>query len=276
MIRFEGVSKSFATQDGPVLAIHDIDLVVQCGEIVTLVGPSGCGKSTLLNLLAGLMTPSSGVVSYRGRPVTGVHGDVGYMTQNDHLLPWRTIAGNIALPLEIRGATVSEQRERIHELIDVVGLAGFENAYPTQLSGGMRKRAALARTLAYDPHTLLMDEPFGALDAQLRTRLQNVLLRLCRRLNKTMLFVTHDLDEAIGLADRCVVFSKRPGRIVEEIAVDLPQDRDLAQIRFDPRFLAMTKSLWTLFSLDEWVQDLRSTAMRAPDEAATAKLGADE
>ena len=253
MIRFRNVAKTFQSGNGPILAIRDINLAVASGEIVTLVGPSGCGKSTLLNIIAGLMPPSSGDVQYDGKPVSGIHSDVGYMTQNDHLLPWRTIGSNIAVPLEIRGFEAKEISRRVAELIETVGLVGFANAYPTQVSGGMRKRTALARMLAYDPHTLLMDEPFGALDAQLRTRLQAVLLSLCRRLGKTVLFVTHDLDEAISLADRCVVFSKRPGTIVREIAVDLPRERDLATMRFDDRFLALTKQLWTLFSENRWI-----------------------
>lgn len=253
MIRFVNVEKAFQSRTGTVIAIRDVNLDVSMGEIVTLVGPSGCGKSTLLNIIAGLMSPTSGEVFYGGKPVTGIHSDVGYMTQNDHLLPWRTIGANIAVPLEIRGFSSSDIKHRVAELVETVGLSGFADSYPTQVSGGMRKRAALARMLAYDPRTLLMDEPFGALDAQLRTRLQGVLLTLCRRLGKTVLFVTHDLDEAIGLADRCVVFSQRPGRIVTEIEVDLPRQRDLARIRFDDRFLALTKKLWTLFAENKWI-----------------------
>lgn len=261
MICFQNVDKTFQSGNGPVLAIRNINLAVSSGEIVTLVGPSGCGKSTLLNIIAGLMPPSHGQVYYSGKPVTGIHSDVGYMTQNDHLLPWRTIGSNIAVPLEIRGFQAKEIKRRVAELIETVGLAGFANSYPTQVSGGMRKRTALARMLAYDPRTLLLDEPFGALDAQLRTRLQGVLLSLCRRLGKTVMFVTHDLDEAISLADRCVVFSKRPGTIVTEIAVDLPRQRDLTTIRFDDRFLSLTKQLWTLFSENRWID---------PDEAPTS------
>jgi NitT/TauT family transport system ATP-binding protein len=165
MIRFQNVEKTFQSGNGPVLAIRDINLAVGSGEIVTLVGPSGCGKSTLLNIIAGLMPPSGGEVYYADKPVTGIHSDVGYMTQNDHLLPWRTIGSNIAVPLEIRGFEAKEIKRRVAELIETVGLAGFADSYPTQVSGGMRKRTALARMLAYDPRTLLMDEPFGALDA---------------------------------------------------------------------------------------------------------------
>ena len=264
MIRFERVGKVFKGRGSGVQAIDNINLDVAQGEIVTLVGPSGCGKSTLLNIIAGLMPPSSGHALYNGEKVTGIHSDVGYMTQNDHLLPWRTIARNIAVPLEIRGLSNGEIRERVKELIDLVGLQGFGDAWPTQVSGGMRKRTALARTLAYDPRTLLMDEPFGALDAQLRTRLQGVLLDLCRKLQKTVLFVTHDLDEAIALADRCVVFSRRPGTILTELNVDLPRDRNLANIRFDPAFLALTKQLWTIFAENNWSEDEPDQPLQTP------------
>jgi NitT/TauT family transport system ATP-binding protein len=256
MLSFEQVSKVFPgrdrsrdrSRDRDVVAVRNVNLNVARGEIVTLVGPSGCGKTTLLNMIAGLMEPSEGVVRYDGKTVTGVHDDVGYMTQNDHLLPWRTIVRNIEVPLEIRGVPKRERAARSAELIELVGLTGFETAYPTQVSGGMRKRAALARVLAYNPKTLLMDEPFGALDAQLRTRLQSEFVQLCRKLEKTVLFVTHDLDEAIAIADRCAVFSGRPGTILTVIDVTLPRERRLDDIRFDPDFLRLTKSLWEMFS----------------------------
>jgi NitT/TauT family transport system ATP-binding protein len=166
------------------------------------------------------------------------------MTQQDYLLPWRRTLDNIALPLEIRGLAAAERRERARELVALVGLAGFENHFPNQLSGGMRKRCALARLLAYDPETLLLDEPFGALDAQLRVTLQRELKRLCTRLSKTVLFVTHDLDEAVALADRCLVFTGRPGRLTREVRVDLPRDRDPLEARFDARAVELARTLW--------------------------------
>jgi NitT/TauT family transport system ATP-binding protein len=251
MLNFEHVSKVFSDRGRDVVAVQNVNLNVERGEIVTLVGPSGCGKSTLLNMIAGLMEPTEGVISYDGRKVTGIHDDVGYMTQNDHLLPWRTIARNIEVPLEIRNMPKRERTARSAELMELVGLTGFETAYPTQVSGGMRKRTALARVLAYNPKTLLMDEPFGALDAQLRTRLQTEFVDLCRKLDKTVLFVTHDLDEAIALADRCVVFSPRPGTIVEILDVTLSRERKLDTIRFDPDFLRLTKSLWEIISASQ-------------------------
>jgi NitT/TauT family transport system ATP-binding protein len=248
MLSFEHVTKVFTGRGHDVVAVRDVNLEVASGEIITLVGPSGSGKSTLLNMIAGLMEPTKGSIRYNGKSVTGIHDDVGYMTQNDHLLPWRTIATNIEVPLEIRSVAKRERIRRSAELIDLVGLTGFENAYPTQVSGGMRKRAALARVLAYDPKTLLMDEPFGALDAQLRLRLQSEFIQLCHKLNKTVLFVTHDLEEAIALADRCAVFSARPGTIVKIVDITLPRNRQLEEIRFDPEFLRLSKSLWDILS----------------------------
>ena len=166
------------------------------------------------------------------------------MTQSDHLLPWRDVIGNISVPLEIKRLSKAEIRSRATELIELVGLKGFEQSYPSQVSGGMRKRVALARLLAYDPETLLMDEPFGALDAQLRLGLQIQLRKLCLSLNKTVLFVTHDIDEAIALADRCVVFTPRPGTIKQIIDVDLPRDRDLMKLRHNQRYTQLTAQIW--------------------------------
>ncbi|MCB1548797.1 MAG: ABC transporter ATP-binding protein [Hyphomicrobiaceae bacterium] len=248
MIVFQGISKVFETASGSVTAVRDVNLTVARAEFVTLVGPSGCGKSTLLNMTAGLFKPTEGQVSYSGMPVPEYNRKVGYMTQNDHLLPWRDVVGNIRVPLEIRGTPTKEAHERVGELIELVGLAGFERAYPTQLSGGMRKRCALARVLAYDPETLLMDEPFGALDAQLRLAMQIEIRRLALSLGKTVMFVTHDLDEAVALADRCAVFSARPGTIVKTVDVPLPRDRDLMRLRRNRAYTDLTAELWELLS----------------------------
>jgi len=246
LIAFRGVGKTFAR--GAVEAVRDVNLVVAPGEFLTLVGPSGCGKSTLLNMAAGLFLPSVGEVAYRGQRVDGINTRVGYMTQVDHLLPWRTLAGNIAVPLEIAGQHKTAIADEVDRLMALVGLAGFGDAYPSQLSGGMRKRAALARLLAYDPETLLMDEPFAALDAQMRLVMQVELRRLSRSLGKTVLFVTHDVDEAVALGDRCVVFTARPGTIDRVIDIALPADRDLRRLRFDPAYMAQCAELWRLMT----------------------------
>jgi NitT/TauT family transport system ATP-binding protein len=254
LAQFRSVTKAFPQAGGSVLpAIIDVTLDVSAGEVVTILGPSGCGKSTLLNMLAGIFAPTSGEVLYRGSAVHGLNHKTGYMTQSDHLLPWRTIAGNIRAPLEIKRLDARRADLRVAELLETVGLTAFAQSYPSQVSGGMRKRAALARLLAYDPETLLLDEPFVALDAQLRLTMQAELRTLCRRLGKTMLFVTHDVDEAAALGDRCVVFMSRPGRIKEIVQIDLPEDRDLLTIRRSARFAEMSTRLWDMMMTDQTV-----------------------
>jgi len=248
LIEFRDVAKHFLVDGELRPAVEDVNLGVRQGELVTLVGPSGCGKSTLLNMAAGMFGPTRGKVLYRSAEVTGFNHSVGYMTQQDHLLPWRSVRDNIALPLELRREPADRRMARTEELVRLVGLEGFERHFPSQLSGGMKKRCGLARLLAYDPETLLMDEPFGALDAQLRLGLQMELLRIVRRLGKTVLFVTHDLDEAIALADRCIVFGGRPGRITQAIDVGLPPERDLLTLRFDESYVRLTQRLWELMA----------------------------
>jgi NitT/TauT family transport system ATP-binding protein len=248
LISFENVGKVFHADGKAIEAVRGIDFGISRGEFVTIVGPSGCGKSTLLNMTAGLFGPTSGVVRYGGVEVAGVNRSTGYMTQSDHLLPWRTVAGNIEVPLEIQGISREAMRRKVDAIVALVGLRGFEKSYPTQLSGGMRKRTALARLLAYDPETLLLDEPFAALDAQLRLNMQIELLRLSRQFNKTVLFVTHDLDEAAALGDRCIVFSARPGTITHMIESPLPRDRDLLRLRHDPRYMKLAAELWDLIT----------------------------
>jgi len=242
LIRFSDVSKQF----GAFTAVTDVNLQVARGEIITLVGPSGCGKSTLLNMTAGLFAPSMGDVTYAGKPVEGVNVRTGYMTQSDHLLPWRSVADNIAIPLEIAGHGRKKIRERVEGLMELVGLSNFASAYPSRLSGGMRKRTALARLLAYDPETLLLDEPFAALDAQMRLNMQYELLQISRKLGKTVLFVTHDLDEAVSLGDRIAVFSKSPGTIIRLVTSPLGADRNLLRIRHDPAYASLCAELWDL------------------------------
>jgi NitT/TauT family transport system ATP-binding protein len=243
IICFDRVSKAFEVDGGQMLAVRDVSLTVREGEFVTLVGPSGYGKSTLLNMVAGIFAPTAGSVTYRGAQVRGFNRKVGYMTQSD-LLPWRDVAGNIAVPLEIANAPKAAIRRKTEELIELTGLAGFGSRYPSQLSGGMRKRTALARLLAYDPETLLFDEPFAALDAQLRLRMQIEVRRIAQKLNKSILFVTHDLDEAVALADRCAIFTGRPGFIREILDIPLPRERDLMRLRHDPDYVRTTACLW--------------------------------
>lgn len=212
---FDGVSKSFGRGTNQIRALEAISLDIPRGAFVSLIGPSGSGKTTLLNLTAGLLFPDGGTVSYSGQQVSSINTRVGYLTQDDALLPWRSVVANVALPLEIRGIAKAERLDRAREMITKIGLAGFERHRPSQLSGGMRKRVSLARTLIYKPETLLLDEPFGALDAQTRIVMQQQLMQLVSEFGLTVLLVTHDLDEAIALSDTVVVFSKRPARILE-------------------------------------------------------------
>jgi NitT/TauT family transport system ATP-binding protein len=245
-IEMRGVGKSFETRGTSIEALRPTDLDVQNQEFVALVGPSGCGKSTVLNLVAGLHAPTTGIVRYDGSPVSGPNRRVGYMTQKDTLLPWRSAADNIRIALELRCRPTSRQEaaDRVRQMIELVGLKGFENHYPAELSGGMRKRVAMARTLIYEPETLLMDEPFGALDAQLKLLMLDELQRLTRDRQMTVVFVTHDLGEAITLADRIVVFSARPGGIKSEHRVTLPRPRDVFRVRFSEAFGHLHETLW--------------------------------
>lgn len=215
------------------------------GEFVTIVGPSGCGKSTILRLIAGLDHPTQGEALVDGRPVTDIDRRVGFLFQHDALLPWRCVWDNVALGLRLRRAGEPEVRERVGDWIGRVGLRGFEGHYPAQLSGGMRKRAAIAQTLIYEPEILLMDEPFTHLDAQTRHFLEEDLLALCDDGRRTILFVTHDLDEAIGLGDRVVVMSSGPASVIRQIEeVGIARPRDLLSIRSDPRFGELSALLW--------------------------------
>jgi len=245
-VELANVNKTFVTRDREVQALQPTDLTVEAQEFVALVGPSGCGKSTILNMIAGLLQPSGGVVRYDGAPVEGVNRQVGYMTQKDTLLPWRSAADNIRISLELKCRAVPRRASdaRVAQMIDLVGLGGFERHYPAELSGGMRKRVALARTLIYEPETLLMDEPFGALDAQLKLLMLDQLQELTQQRRMTVVFVTHDLGEAITLADRVVVFSARPGRIRAIRPVNMPRPRDVFRIRFTEEFAHLHEALW--------------------------------
>jgi NitT/TauT family transport system ATP-binding protein len=246
LIKLEGISKTFQRDANAIMALSPTDLSIERGEFVAFVGPSGCGKSTILNMVAGLLRPSEGHLFYGGDPVDDLNLHVGYMTQKDTLLPWRTVTDNIGSPLELacRKTPKTERIDKIRQMIELVGLGGFEKHYPGELSGGMRRRVALARMLIYNPDTLLMDEPFGALDAQLKLVMHDEIQRIVGIGQKTVLFVTHDLGEAIALADRVVVFSSRPGRVKVIRSVDLPRPRDVFRIRFAPRFTELHEELW--------------------------------
>lgn len=244
LIEYRGIARRFTTRRGTVTACENVNLTVNQGEFLAIVGPSGCGKSTLLNMAAGLLQPSAGTVFYRGEPVPEPNTRVGYMTQRDTLLPWRSVEDNVAIALELRGQDRATRLRSAHDWLHRVGLQGFETAYPAQLSGGMRRRVGMARTLAYEPETILMDEPFGALDAQLRLVMHDELLKLWAATKTTMVFVTHDLTEALTLADRVAVFSARPGRIRAIETVDLSRPRDVFRIRFDPHFGELHDRLW--------------------------------
>jgi NitT/TauT family transport system ATP-binding protein len=230
---------------GSYTAVKDVSLAVGAGEFVSVVGPTGCGKSTLLNVVAGLLKPSSGTVRITGEPLSGINRRAGYMFQSEALMPWRTALANVTAGLEFRGVAVEEARRRGEEWLARVGLEGFGDRYPHQLSGGMRKRTALAQMLILDPQILLMDEPFSALDIQTRQLMENELLELWSADRKSVIFITHDLEEAIALADRVVVFSAGPAsHPIGEFAVDLPRPRDVAEIRLNPRFIELHDRIW--------------------------------
>lgn len=220
-----------------VHALDNINLEIQDGEFIAVVGPSGCGKSTLLNILAGLLPHREGVVKVDGTPVSGPGPDRGVVFQEHAILPWRTVARNIGHGLEIQGMPKTQRQQRVADFIDMVGLSGFEDKYPHELSGGMKQRCAVARTLCADPVVMLMDEPFAAVDAQTRITLQEELNRIAMATKKTILFITHAVDEAAFLADRCIVFSRRPGRIKAVVDIDIPrEERVWATLVSDDRF----------------------------------------
>ena len=237
MIEIEAISKAFETKrQQRHLAIVDVSLAVAAGEFVSILGPSGCGKSTLLYIVGGFVMPSTGAVTVNGRPVTGPGPDRGPVFQEFALFPWKTVLGNVMYGLERSGIAKAEAQKRARELLSLVHLSGYEKFYPKELSGGMKQRVALARTLAYRPNILLMDEPFGALDAHTRTRLQNDLLDIWERDRKTVLFVTHSVEEAVFLSDRVAVMTRSPGRIKEIIPIALPRPRDRATLLLDRRY----------------------------------------
>ena len=241
-MRLESATRTFS--DGAVVAFQDLSIDIAENETLCVVGPSGCGKTTLLRCLGGLLEPTEGRVFLDGKPITQPHPSVVMVFQHFGLFPWKTVFDNVAYGLKLRGTPRDQQAELVRPYIELVGLAGFENAYPYQLSGGMQQRAGLARALVLNPEVLLMDEPFGALDAQTRELLQEELLRILERERKTMVFITHSIDEAIVLGDRIVVMSARPGRIREILDVGLPRPRNMETARKTDRYTELREHIW--------------------------------
>jgi len=243
-IQAKDVSLTFRPKNRePVTALSALSLDVSKGEFVSIVGPSGCGKSTFLNILLGLIKPDTGVMQLNGSRITGPGQDRAMVFQEFGLLPWRTVLGNVELGLELKGVEVSVRRPRARELIEMAGLAGFESHYPHELSGGMKQRVGLARALATDPEVLLMDEPFAALDAQTRDLMQAELLQVWERTKKTVIFVTHSIEEAAYLSDRVVVMSARPGRTKTIIRINLPRPREY-EMRLSAKFNEIKAEIW--------------------------------
>lgn len=243
-IAVRDLAKTFREGGRAVAAVDGVSFEVHAREFVALVGPSGCGKSTVLNMIGGLLAPSGGRIEIDGRSHPGVPPGVGYVFQRDTVFPWRTVARNIGLGLEYRGLPAAEREARVREAIRLAGLEGFEDAFPATLSGGMRQRVALMRTLVVEPEILLMDEPFGALDTHTKIGLHAELLRLWEGRRQTVVFVTHDLSEAITLADRVIVMTRRPGRVKVIHAVGLPRPRDVIAVRESEAYAAEYRQLW--------------------------------
>jgi NitT/TauT family transport system ATP-binding protein len=249
-LQLQDVSCTFISRDNPgqrYTAVAGVSLSVGAGEFVSVVGPTGCGKSTLLNMGAGLLQPSTGTVSVFGQPLVGVNARAGYMFQAESLMPWRTALGNVMAGLEFRGVAPVDAQAQAEDWLRRVGLGAFGDRYPHQMSGGMRKRASLAQTLVLDPDIILMDEPFSALDIQTRQLMENELLDLWQSKRKAVLFITHDLDEAIAMSDRVVVLSAGPAsHPIGEFNVDLARPRDVAEVRATPRFIELHQAIWAV------------------------------
>ena len=245
-VEVRALNKSFRLGATVIEAVKDVSFSIAKGEFVALLGPSGSGKSTVLNMIATLLNPTSGTILIDSEPVfhRKARREVGYVFQRDTLFPWRTVAENIGYGLELSGISKAERAERVATCIQQAGLSGFADAYPSSLSGGMRQRAALMRTLVVEPEILLMDEPFGALDTHTKLDMHDVLLKIWEREKQTVLFVTHDLSEALTLADRIILFSARPGRIKETFEVNLPRPRDAVTLRETPRYAELFSHVW--------------------------------
>ncbi|MEO8839690.1 MAG: ABC transporter ATP-binding protein [Herbaspirillum sp.] len=244
----DNISCTFISKDDPsqrYTALAETSLTIAAGEFVSVVGPTGCGKSTLLNVAAGLLEPSSGSIKVFGVALSGINQRAGYMFQADALMPWRSALSNVIAGLQFRGMSEHEAVQLGEQWLTRVGLHGFGDRYPHQLSGGMRKRVALAQTLILDPDIILMDEPFSALDIQTRQLMENEVLELWSAKKKAVLFITHDLDEAIGMSDRVVVLSAGPAtRPIGEFVIDLPRPRDITEVRSNPRFIELRRQIW--------------------------------
>jgi len=243
---FSAIDHAFHSRSGrPTVTIENVSISIPRGQFVALVGPSGCGKTTLLNMVAGLVRPSSGSVRVANEEVTQPRRDVGYMCARDGLLPWRVARDNVGLGLEIRGVGKRERDARAHQLLELVGLGQFEDAYRNQLSQGMRQRVAIARTLAVDPDLFLLDEPFAALDAQTKMAIQNEFIAVWEARKTTVVLVTHDIAEAVLMADRVIVFTHRPARIKRDLKIDIARPRDPDRLRFSAQFASLTELLWS-------------------------------
>ena len=249
-IELQGIACTFVSKDAPdqrYTAVEDVNLTVAEGEFVSVVGPTGCGKSTLLNVAAGLLSPSKGSVRIYGEPLTGVNTRAGYMFQTESLMPWRTALENVMAGLEFRGMALPQALEQAQDWLRRVGLGGFGDRYPHQMSGGMRKRASLAQTLVMDPDIILMDEPFSALDIQTRQLMENEVLALWQSKRKSVLFITHDLDEAIAMSDRVVVLSAGPAaKPMGEFIIDIARPRDVTEVKMTPRFIELHQAIWNV------------------------------
>lgn len=263
MIEARGITKSFVTASGQrIEALRNVNLLIDQGEFVCLVGPSGCGKTTLLKIMTGLLTPDAGTISANGMRGTTSKVRIGYFSQADSLLPWRTVAQNVELGLEVQGISSRRRKEIAKDFIHRMGLNEFERSYPFELSGGMKKRVTIMQTLAYDPAVIYMDEPFSALDVHARDMLEDELLRIWEQTRKTILFVTHDLYEAISLADRILLMTARPATIKAEYLIHLPRPRT-TDIRLTPEFNDILRNIWV--DLREEVHKAREVFREVPE-----------
>ena len=247
IIELSKVTKTYRSKGKAVLALKDVNLPVERGSFTTLIGPSGCGKSTLLKIIAGIALPYEGCMRYKDREITSINTDIGFVTQDSNLFPWLTLIQNVELALKIRGVARDQRKRTAQNYIDTMRLSGFESHYPFELSGGMQKRGSIIRTLIYDPEIILTDEPFGPLDAQTRMVLQDELLRIWDSNKKTILFVTHDLTEAIALSDKVVLFTSRPGTVKRVFDVPLARPRNVFEIHNEKGFNEIYHEIWQYF-----------------------------